>query len=188
MKYNSSVLIESLQSEVRIAITKATHLKNLSTKLLIQQPNEISWSITQVIEHLNLYCVYYNSAIEKQLHFHTTEPVKEFKTGWLGNYFTNLMKPKTNNTIGKKMNAIKNAMPKANLNAIEILTVFIGYQHQLLNLMEIAKSANISSIRVQTSLSKFITLKLGDIFNFLIAHQQRHFLQIENIKKAIGVN
>ena len=33
-------------------------------------------------------------------------------------------------------------------------------------------------IRISISISRFVKLKLGDTFRFLIAHEQRHFVQV----------
>jgi len=46
----------------------------------------------------------------------------------------------------------------------------------------------LNTIRVPLSISKLVTLKLGDTFRFLIAHEQRHFIQARNSLKAIGVS
>jgi hypothetical protein len=67
-----------------------------------------------------------------------------------------------------------------------MLQEFIRHQHRLLNLLQIAKTANIGRLRIATSLSKLVTLKLGDTFRFFVAHEQRHFLQIE--KTFAGIN
>jgi uncharacterized damage-inducible protein DinB len=40
---------------------------------------------------------------------------------------------------------------------------------------------------VPISIAKFIKIRLGDTFRFLIAHQQRHFAQVANTLKALGV-
>ena len=62
----------------------------------------------------------------------------------------------------------------------------ISHQHHLLNLLQIAKTANLEHIRIPTSLNKFISLKLGDTFRFFIAHEQRHFVRINAILKVIN--
>jgi hypothetical protein len=50
----------------------------------------------------------------------------------------------------------------------------------LLDLLELAKSKNIGAIRTPISISRWIKLKLGDTFRFFVAHEQRHFVQINN--------
>ena len=36
-------------------------------------------------------------------------------------------------------------------------------------------------------ISKFIRLKLGDAFRFLVAHEQRHMIQARNTIKSLGI-
>jgi uncharacterized damage-inducible protein DinB len=182
---NSNALLELLQNDVRELLLQCTQLQHIDPALLIQQPAERKWSVTQVLEHLNIYARYYITAIEQKLHLNQSGANLVFTPGWLGNYFTQLMKPAADNRIKSKMKAPSNAVPSAQTDAAAMLQEFINHQHHLLNLLQIARTANLDYIRVATTLSKLITLKLGDTFRFFIAHEQRHFLQIENTLKDL---
>lgn len=186
--FNSNTLVESLQDDVRQIILRANKLEHLPVELLQQQPAPDKWSVAQVLEHLCIYSRYYLTAIESKLHRSQSGPGNIFTPGWLGNYFTRIMKPTGDHTISKKMKAPKNALPSAQPDAGEVLKEFILHQHHLLNLLAIAKTANLNHIRIPTSLNKFITLKLGDTFRFFIAHEQRHFIQTDNILREIQTN
>lgn len=184
-KINSHSLLDQLQSDVREIILQATALSQKDRHVLEQQPSNDKWSVAQVLEHLNFYSSFYIPAIEKKLHLHQSVSKTQFSPGWLGNYFTKLMKPAAGNRIVKKMKSPKNALPSAQPDTGKMLEEFLQHQHQLLNLLQIAKSASLDTIRIPTSLSKLIQLKLGDTFRFFIAHEQRHFLQIRNILNAV---
>lgn len=184
-RINSNSLLDQLQSDVREIILQGSALKQMDMHLLELQPSQDKWSVAQVLEHLNFYGSFYIPAIEKKLHLHQSAPQTQFTPGWLGNYFTKLMKPAEGNRIVKKMKSPQNALPSAQPNAGKMLEEFLQHQHQLLNLLQIAKSANLDGIRIPTSLSKLIQLKLGDTFLFFIAHEQRHFLQIQNVLHAL---
>lgn len=186
MKYNSNALIESLQGDVRQIILQAGKIKSMPVNLLETQPGPEQWSVAQVLEHLNIYSRHYIHAIEQKLHLNQSGPGKDFSPGWLGNYFTHIMKPKADHSIPKKMKAPQNAIPSAQPGAKAMLDEFISDQHQLLNLLQIAKTANLDYTRIPTSLSKFITLKLGDTFRFFIAHEQRHMVQVENVLNTLS--
>lgn len=180
---NSNTLLELLQSDVREILLECAALQNANQSLLTQQPQPDKWSVAQVLEHLNIYSRYYITAIEEKLHLNQSGPNQNFTPGWLGNYFTNLMKPTEEKKLKSKMKAPANAVPSAQPDAVEMLNEFISHQHHLLNLLQIARSANLDYNRISISLTKLIKLKLGDTFCFFIAHEQRHFLQIENILK-----
>lgn len=182
---NSNKLLELLQHEVKLIILQANKWNQLPLELLQYQPGENKWSIAQVIQHLNFYSRHYIPAIEKKLHYNNYVVSTEFKPGWLGDYFTKLMQPSADNTITKKMKAPKNAAPVAVPDAKAELYEFISHQHQLLNILSIAKNVDLNKTRVSTSLSSLIKLKLGDTFRFFVAHEQRHAVQVNNILEAI---
>jgi uncharacterized damage-inducible protein DinB len=185
---NSNTLLELLQSDVREILLQCKGLQNTNAALLVQQPQPGSWSVAQVLEHLNIYARYYITAIEEKLHLNQSGPNQNFTPGWLGNYFTNLMKPTEEKNIKSKMKSPANAVPSAQPDALAMLNEFINHQHHLLNLLQIARTANLDYNRIPISLTKLIKLKLGDTFRFFIAHEQRHFLQIENTLKQIEQN
>ncbi len=185
---NSNTLLELLQSDVREILLQCTALQNTNVTLLTHQPQPGKWSVAQVMEHLNIYSRYYITAIEEKLHLNQSGPNQNFTPGWLGNYFTNLMKPREDKTIKSKMKAPANAVPSAQPDVVAMLNEFINHQHHLLNLLQIARTANLDYNRIPISLTKLIKLKLGDTFRFFIAHEQRHFLQIENTLKQVEQN
>ena len=187
MTYNSNALLDSLTADVREIILASEKLQKLPASLLAQPPAPGKWSIAQVLAHLNFYARQYMEAIEKKLHLHQTKPAIAFHPGWFGNYFTNLMKPGAGNSISKKMKSPKNAEPEQQPDAAKELQVFLMHQHHLLNLLQVAKSADLQAMRIPTTLTKLIRLRLGDTFRFLIAHEQRHLVQIENTLSHLQV-
>lgn len=186
-RYNSTDLLNQLQADVRQLIATATLLKQEDTAHLLEQPATGRWSVVQVLEHLNSYGRYYLKTIDKSL-LREKKGTTNFKPGWLGNYFTKIMKPSGNGTVVNKMKAPGNHRPSPDLDAVPVLSTFIEQQHYLLRLLESAKEKDIGSIRVPISLSRFIRLKLGDTFRFLIAHEQRHFVQVSNTLRQVKEN
>lgn len=177
----SNTLLEDLMADVRQIILEANKLETFSTAMFQTAPAPGKWSMAQVLEHLNFYSRFYLAAIEQKLHQHQTRPANVFKPGWFGDYFTNMMKPTAQGKIKSKMKAMKSAMPQPQIDGRAALAQFIADQHMLLNLLQIAKAANLNTLRIPTSLSKLIALKLGDTFRFFIAHEQRHMLQVRNV-------
>jgi hypothetical protein len=186
-KYNSTDLLNELQADVRELLKNVAELKNEDPGMLLQQPAPGKWSVIQVLEHLNSYGRYYLLALEKALQ--SDQPATTFFTpGWLGDYFTRIMRPK-DGVVTNKMQSPKGHRPAAKPDAVPVIQTFSGQQLYLLQLLEQAKEKNIGSIRVPISLSRFIRLKAGDTFRFLIAHEQRHFVQIVNtLQRVRGVS
>lgn len=185
--FNTKNLINNLQKDVQLTITQLEELKQLSEKQLLQQPSPDSWSIIQVLEHLNAYNRFYLNEVRAVNSKNIKSTSGRFKSGWLGNYFTNLMLPRENGKIAKKMSAPKDYTFSPQQDANKVIIEFQKGQQDLLELLTQSRSLNLNS-KVSISLTTLIKLKLGDIFRFLIAHQIRHFLQIQNIKKSIILN
>lgn len=151
-------------------------------------PSYGGWSILQVLDHLNFYNRWYLPKIETVLKKSMAEgksPAKMFKSGWLGAYFIKMMQPKLDGSIASKMEAPKNAIPATILNAEKVLNEFSTHLAHISCLLDLAMNADINNTRVVTSLSSWITLKTGDSIAFLLAHMDRHFVQIKRIKKSI---
>jgi hypothetical protein len=184
-KYRSAELLDQLQADVRQLILRANQLRSVDPGVLLQQPSPGKWSVIEVLEHLNSYSHYYLLAIERSIK-KDKPAVEMFKPGWLGNYFTNLMKPTEEGKVAHKMKSPKDHRPSRFPDALPVLNTFLEQQHYLLDLLEQARSKNIGSIRVPVSISKLIKLKAGDTFRFLVAHEQRHFVQIDNTLEAVS--
>lgn len=191
----TGILISDLKADVSKLISQTKELLLTDEYLLQQNPAAGKWSAVQCIEHLNSYNRYYLPQIEKALlngAYKNLPAQATYKPGWLGNYFTKLMKPGVNGELTSKMQAPKDHRPNMNLNAKKVLAEFIEGEEKLLSCLERAEKINIARLRVPISLSKWIKLKLGDTFRFLVAHQQRHMLQamkaFSAAKKELPVN
>lgn len=184
-KINSIGLLEDLQADTRQVILATNYLLQEDPEKLVQQPAPGKWSVAQVIEHLNSYGRYYLPAIEAAMKEHRYSPDPVFTPGWLGDYFTKTMLPGKNGQVVNKMQAPKNHRPSPDIDSKPVIEEFLRQEHLLLDLLEKAKHLSISKIRIPISLSKLVKLKLGDTFRFLVAHHQRHFIQVNNTLKAV---
>ena len=178
-------LLEDLRSDTRQIILAANYLLQEDPEKLVQQPAPGKWSVAQVIEHLNTYGRYYLPAIEHAIKNDRHAPETEYTPGWLGDYFTKSMKPLENGHIPNKMKTFKGHQPSADVDSKPVIDEFLRQEQVLLELLEKASHANISKIRIPITLTKLVKLKLGDIFRFLVAHHQRHFVQINNTLKVV---
>ncbi len=178
----TEIFIQQQIEETRKAICTAEVLKKTELKYLIWRENETSWNILECLEHLNLYGDYYLPKIEDQINKSSYKSDLKFKSGFLGNYFAKSMLPKEK---PNKMKTFKDKNPKnCNLNMF-VIDRFISQQHKLLELLQLSKNVSLNKVKISTSISKLIRLKLGDIFHFIVNHNIRHLHQINNIQMAI---
>ncbi len=187
MKVKQDELIDSLKKDVEVLLECADFFRDEIDALLIP-PMPDKWSIAQILEHLNSYGRIYSPQIDKAISAGHSNREAWFNSGFLGNYFTNMMKPQNVFEVKNKMKAFKTHSPENNLNSGKVLDEFVEQQHKLLQLLEMSKLKNLNSIRIPLSISNLIKLKLGDAFRFLIAHEQRHLIQARNALKTIGLS
>jgi hypothetical protein len=177
--------IETLIEQTRLIMNKAEQLKSLDDHTLTWKENESSWSILECLEHLNLYGDFYLPEIEGKIKATISKSEHEFRPGLLGNYFALSMLPK------EKLNKMKTFKDKNPLNSAldrTVLDRFLTQQIQLLNLLNDSRKVSLNKVKVPTTLSKLIQLKLGDVFPFIINHNIRHFKQIDNVLQAMRAN
>jgi hypothetical protein len=186
-KFKSEELINQMQADIRQIKLAAEHLRQADAVKLSYPPEEGKWSVAQILEHLNAYNRYYLPIIERTLNVSSKEKSAWFVAGFFGDYFTRTMMPKNVYEIKNKMKAFKAFSPTRGLNVDTVFNEFIQYQDKLNELLELSKSRNLNTIRIPLSVSKLIRLKLGDMFRFLVAHEQRHMIQARNTIKTLGI-
>jgi hypothetical protein len=178
----SEKLIQSLIEQTRQIINQVEKLKNDDLHTLTWRENETSWNILECLEHLNLYGDYYLPEIENKIKSSTTNNEVAFNSGLLGNYFAKSMLPK------EKLNKMKTFKDKNPLNTKldkAVIDKFIHQQIQLLELLNQSRNVSLNKVKIATSISSLIQLKLGDTFQFFINHIIRHLRQIEKIQVKI---
>ena len=184
MRTTSEKLITDLIEHTRYNMNRVQKLSELSTEALNHRTSENSWSILECIEHLNLYGDYYVPEIDAALHRNNSLPAADYKAGRLGNYFANSMLPK------EKLNKMKTFKDKdpigSSLNK-STLEKFLNQQKRMLELLNRARKVNLEKTKVPISLTKWIKLKLGDTFRFVIYHNERHLVQAYNVLKDSGL-
>jgi uncharacterized damage-inducible protein DinB len=186
-KFKSEDLIKELKEDVQRLQAAADHLKNTEKSKLVFVENEGKWSVVQCLEHLNEFGRFYLPAIEKTITVKTGEKNAWFNSGFLGDYFTKSMKPKNVFDIKNKMKTMKRFTFPNSLNVDTVMKEYIDQKIKLQHLLDTANDRDLNSIRIPITLTKMIKLKLGDIFRFLIAHEQRHMIQARNTLKSTGV-
>jgi hypothetical protein len=186
-KFQTEALLTGLQDDVQHIIEAAEHIRNSDKNKLVYQLGKEKWSVIQILEHMNAYGRYYLPAIAKAIEEDYGQRNAWFEPGFWGNYFTKSMKPTNVHEVKNKMKAMKAYTFPNSLNIDAVLKEFIDQQHILLGLLEKAKEKNLNTIRIPITLTSLIQLKLGDVFRFLVAHEQRHMIQARNTLKAVGI-
>lgn len=182
MKTTTQNLIQDLIERTQENLNAATRFHELPEDTLNWKMTPEKWSILECIEHLNRYGHFYIPEIGQRIENSKHPPSANFSSGWLGNYFANSMLP------GKsKMKTFQSMDPANSSLEKQVIEQFISQQHQLLELLNQSRNTDLSRVRTSISISKWLTLKLGDTFRVVIYHNQRHIVQAQrNLEMIIN--
>jgi uncharacterized damage-inducible protein DinB len=186
--FETKALLTSLKTDTERNIGLVNHnFLNLSVEALNWKSNPDKWSIAECLEHLNIYSQFYLSEFEAAIQKGKSgEPSSHFNSGWLGNYFAESMKVQPDGTLKSKMKAQKAYNPaNSSLDAKQVLNDFLAHQQKTLQLIAAAEQVDLGRLRVPTSLTRFISMKLGDAFRFVVFHNTRHIVQASKVLKAL---
>lgn len=180
-------LIDELGATLREQQARAREILQLPAEQLLRRPSGGAWNVLEVFEHLNLSSGIYVRGLEDVFAREAARyrANSHFTPGLLGNWFTNGMKPKADGAIGWKMRTMKMFDPGRQQGASQAsIGRFIEMCDRFLKLLEQARTTDLNKLRVVSSLGPVIRFKAGDAFRFPVAHQERHFLQIERLLRS----
>lgn len=180
MQIETRLLIEDLLSRAEKSTKVVKQLKELTFEQLNYKKSATEWSVLECIEHLNLYGDFYLPEIEKQILAQKNKSQSTvFKSGFIGNYFANLMQVKNGKV--KKMKSPKDKNPSNSLLTKTTLDRFLKQQQRLTSLFSQAQDIDLAKTKTAISLTPLIRLRLGDTFRFFVYHIERHVLQAERV-------
>ncbi len=160
------------------------NVAKLSENQIHWKPSENTWSLLEIFAHLNEYAAFYHPAFTKKISLtRYRNPRINFIPSPLGKSAWKSMQLGQLKNIKRKFNAARNFNPIFNKELVkgDDIQIFKRFQEELLTILESAKNVNIQRAKVPTSISKFVRLRLGDAFLFVIYHNQRHIQQAMNL-------
>ncbi|MEZ4721262.1 MAG: DinB family protein [Flavobacteriales bacterium] len=181
MKATNRELIDELIAKTKDVLNQAEELAQLDSETLNKKATPEKWSALECLEHLNRYGDFYLPEISRCLN--GAKKVNEnhlFKSSWLGEYFAQSVSPREKLN---KMNAFKSMNPVGSKLDTKVVGKFIRQQHQMLDLLTRARTVDMRKTKTNISISKWLTLRMGDTFRVVIYHNQRHLVQA---RKAVG--
>ncbi len=183
MKINQQQLLTELYQRTERAAASAQTFKNLPLAQLNFKPTDAAWSILECIEHLNLYGKFYLPEIEQALLKATkVDATNVYKSSFLGDFFVNSIKAGNQ----KKMKATQMMLPQKSNLSITTLDQFIKQTERLKTILTQARECDLTKPKTPISLTKLLTLRLGDTLRFLVYHNERHILQAEKMHGLVG--
>lgn len=182
MKFNQAELIDDLVARTQDVLNRTLPMQELSDAAFNTRTAPDSWSILECMEHLNRYGDYYLPEIRRQMERSTCPAAAEFKSSWLGNYFAGVMLPRER---PNKMNSPSKMNPRGSTLDRKVVQTFIRQQKELLSLLTIARTKNLTSVKTGISLTQWIRIRLGDTFRVVVYHNVRHVVQMERVLNTL---
>lgn len=182
-------MIDGLAATLHAQVERARQLKTLPEARLRYRAAEGQWNVLEAFAHLVLSSGIYERGLRKVFakQARRLPDAPEFRPGVLGEWFTSGLRPKPDGRIAWKMKTLKAFDPARQHGAsLESINRFIHLCDGLLELLEQARTTDLNRMKVASSLGPVIRFKAGDAFRFAVAHQERHFLQIERLLAAAG--
>ncbi len=177
---NKSTFLKNCQHDVLQIIEAVEPFKSLPQTTLFQKPSAEKWSIAECLEHLNIYARYYIPAMEQRIKKATSSTENQtIKLNWIDNMSIKSIHPdnrKPTQTL-KKFNPIHKEIKGKPLEE------FLKHQQDLLKVIQKMESVNPNKVKVPVEFFKLLKLTLSGTLEFVIRHEQRHLLQIQEVLK-----
>lgn len=180
---------EQLISEVE-QITQANlnfvqrKLKHLSDEQLNWKLTKETWSINEVLAHLNSFAAFYHPTFEKKIEkTRFKKPTMNFISSPLGRATWRSMKLGNARNIKRKFRATAAYNPSLTPELVKgnDRDIFIDEQNRFLDLLNESRTINIRKAKVPVNISKIIKFRMGDALLLVGYHNDRHMEQIKRI-------
>ncbi|MEM8528818.1 MAG: DinB family protein [Bacteroidota bacterium] len=169
--------------------TIVENFRELPIELLNRKPNAKQWSIIEVIGHINQAYVDYKNKISQAIQ---TLPEKSGATSethaasGMGKIAINMIRPK-NGQRKWKMKTMKKFEPNAalsNANKAEIAQTFQTFfdnQKHLKDAILASRKLDVRQQKITSAIGPIVRFYLPDCFEFIISHEERHVVQIQEL-------
>lgn len=180
MEVNFEKLLQS-SNEQKNFIEK--EVATLPAEVINWKESESVWSILEVVGHLNQVYELYSPNFIKVLDSapKSVDEVQKKQSTVLGKLSVYSMRPKS----GKrkyKMTTFKFFEPVTSAAApYETIERFMNNKDLFNGFIKQARTCDLRGIKMPTALGKSIKFYIPEIFEFLLAHEERHLVQIQEI-------
>lgn len=173
---------QMLQDSNRIKNYIKGDIAKLEEGTLTKKESPKKWSALEVVEHLNkVYDVYldnFQAAID-QAEMLEENAVPQMKRTLLGrlSIYANKPKGKKRRFKMKTFDFFRPAIAPEQLN--EVIDTYLQNKEAFNELIKQARTRNLRDTKIPTALGERVKFYIAECFEFLLAHEARHMVQIE---------
>lgn len=187
------VSAENQTQRLNHTIKRVQELQSLDFQTLSTRPDSKSWSIIEVIGHMNSAYLLYEDRIDECLAVlpEKEHPEDSFLAGRNSSLFIKLIAPQGNKRP-MKMKTMKKFEPvfsgdQLNPNSIKaVFNQFFLYQDHLKDAIKQSRSKDLKKAKVVSAIGPLVKFYLPEAFEFLISHQERHLVQINGVLDLVS--
>lgn len=165
--------------------TSQENFAGLTKEQLNWQPGEKKWSIGQCLAHLIKINRAYCDAIRNKLDTSAnaaTNGQAPFQHSLMGRLFIKLMDPRSS----LKMPAPPAMRPDVQTFEPSVVQEFIDQQAEIAELLTKAGEYDFTRVKIPSPFFGLLKFRLGEIFDVVVKHEQRHVQQAKRVMQAEG--
>ena len=186
-----SVVIKSENQLSRIneLKTKLADLDKYTQDLLHKRANEKSWSVLEVIKHMEIGHMAYRAKVNKVLSTPKKEkaPADNIQSSSIPSFLIKRFPPK-DKVIRFKMKTTTKFKPILNgkENPSKVIASLKHTLDELENWITNYKDGQISLEKFNSAIGPLVRFNVPEACEFILCHNERHMLQIENTLKKVS--
>ncbi len=183
---NTSELYQEIKGIIAVNRARVEQFEEIDERTLGEAPKSGSWCALECIEHLNRTYELYLPRMVKAIHAGQQSTNDTYSAGWLGQYMIKGIAPTEAGERKQRMKTFRFFEPDiSGKTKADVLQAYQAHLGQLETLLDESKGKNWNRIRVTSAIGPVIRFKLGDCFQFLLAHESRHLLQADEALAAV---
>jgi len=187
MKAND--FLDQRRDETNVIIdTVAKEFGGIDQTLFCVKPSHDKWSIAECFQHLNLTLNIYMAQMVELVKKVEKYPRRNeiFNLSFVGKMAVKSMTPKPDNSLTIKMKTFGKLEPQqSNGEKTEILDEFNAHQQNTLEVIKGLRYMSLTKPKITTAIGPLLKMRIGDALHFMVAHNQRHIVQAQNVLKNI---
>lgn len=158
----------------------------LSNEDLTWRPGEFRWNLLEVTEHMIRFGDHYLPKLVQAMSYpKSLNKPQDFSSGIIAERFNKIIRP-VNGEVRNKSKAAPKANPFLRQLDRSVLVEHKEQQEKLKSIIDNSRGLNWSKNNISSMLHPWFKMGFGDSLRLMIYHQERHYIQIDNlIKKKI---
>jgi hypothetical protein len=167
---------------------KLKALQGLPKAQWLRRPAPGKWSPLEIIDHMNRAYQDYEHKVEQalaQLPDRAT-PQNEFYVGGLKKWFIEGQRPKGKKRsmkmkTFKRMDPMQAHGPFTEVDVQPVIDQYYAYQALMKKAIEATRLKEARHLKIDSAIGSLLRFYLPEAFEFLINHQERHWVQMEEV-------